>query len=189
MSSNSSVLAFPVPPRDELAGYFAAARRIWTERADLRQLYGAIDSLEFWSWLAWHGVGEDPRLARAELPQPPSHLLERVCGAGCTLETFRRGGIVDWRRMATCLFDAGFDFIDASVLEFGSGCGRILRHFARFSTRCRFVGVDIDAEPAGWVRANLRFAEAQVCHSLPLLPLEDARFEATYSFSVFTHLP
>ena len=189
MHHASRLLTFPVPPRDELAAYFAHARRIWDERADLRRLYGSIDSLEFWAWLAWHGVEEDPELARSELPQPPAHLLERVCGAGCTLETFRRGGIVDWRRIATCLRDAGFDFLDASVLEFGCGCGRLLRHFARFSTRCLFTGVDIDADAVAWVRANLPFAEAQSSNPLPPLSFPAASFDATYSFSVFTHLP
>lgn len=189
MQQASGIVSFPIPPRVELAAYFARARRIWSERADLRRLYGSIDSLEFWAWLAWHGAEEDPELARAELPQPPSHLLERVCGAGCTLETFRRGGIVDWRRIATCLRSAGFDFLDASVLEFGCGCGRLLRHFARFSTRCRFTGVDIDAEAVAWVRANLPFAEVERSKPLPPLAFAAASFDATYSFSVFTHLP
>ncbi len=168
---------------------FREAERVWSARPDLRRLYGSIENIEFWIWLVWHGAGEDPGLAAAELPFPPAELLERVAGWGCSHETFRRGGIVDWRRVVTTLRDAGFAFEQGHVLEFGCGCGRILRHFTRFAHACRFTGVDIDADAIAWSRGNLGFAEFHTIAALPPTGLPSASFDAAYSFSVFTHLP
>lgn len=180
---------FPAAVRPELRNLFREAQRTWEARADLRALYGSIDSLDFWVWLVWHGAGEDPRIEAAELPFPPPELLERVAGWGCSHDTFRKGGIVDWRRVATTLRDAGFTFERGHVLEFGCGCGRILRHFARFAHACRFTGVDIDADAIAWSREHLKFADFRVIATLPPMDLPDASFDAAYSFSVFTHLP
>ena len=104
-------------------------------------------------------------------------------------QSFRRGGIVDWRRVAATMRDAGFRFEHGQVLEFGCGSGRILRHFARCAHACQFSGVDIDADAIQWSREHLTFAEFHTIESLPPTALGDATFDAAYSYSVFTHLP
>ena len=173
----------------DLRNLFREAERVWDSRADLRALYGSIDSLDLWVWLVWHGAEEDAALAQAELPFPPTELLERVAGWGCSQQLFRRGGIVDWRRVAATMRDAGFRFEHGQVLEFGCGSGRILRHFARCAHACQFLGVDIDADAIQWSREHLTFAEFHTFESLPPTALGDATFDAAYSYSVFTHLP
>jgi SAM-dependent methyltransferase len=78
---------------------------------------------------------------------------------------------------------------DSKALDFGCGCGRVLRHFA---PQCPAIidGVDIDAEAIEWCGVNLGNAAIfQKNSDWPPLPFEDARFEFIYSISVFTHLP
>ncbi len=76
------------------------------------------------------------------------------------------------------------------VLDFGCGCGRILRHFAPQSPGALIDGVDIDPEAIAWCQAN--FPASLTFHQngeWPPLPFEDERFDLIYSLSVFTHLP
>lgn len=87
------------------------------------------------------------------------------------------------------LADAGFRFEDASVLDFGCGCGRILRYFARYAAKCKFTGADVDADAIDWCRNTLTFADFVHRPKLPPTALPAAAYDAAFSFSVFTHLP
>ena len=76
------------------------------------------------------------------------------------------------------------------VLDFGCGCGRVLRHLAPQCPGARIEGVDIDSEAIAWCQAN--FPASLALHrnaEWPPLPFEDAWFDLIYSVSVFTHLP
>ncbi|MBM3976961.1 MAG: hypothetical protein FJ299_08225 [Planctomycetes bacterium] len=46
---------------DEL---YAAARSLWTERADLRAAHGSLEFFAYWSLLLSTGMAENPALAR-----------------------------------------------------------------------------------------------------------------------------
>jgi glycosyltransferase involved in cell wall biosynthesis/SAM-dependent methyltransferase len=77
-----------------------------------------------------------------------------------------------------------------SVLEWGCGPGRILRHLPELlGERCgRLAGSDYNGDTIAWCRTHLpaiAFAENGL---MPPLPFADASFDAVYSFSVFTHL-
>lgn len=179
-------------PRSEHARVDAllrAAEAIWLERDDLRALYGSIRSPEFWAWFEWHVHAEYPAVDALHFPWPPPHLIERVGGVTTGPTVFREGGIVDWRRIVTVLRQSGFRFEGASVLDFGCGCGRILRHFAGYAPECRFVGVDVDPSPIEWCRSNLQFAEFEPIPLLSPTTLPRGGFDALYSFSVFSHIP
>ena len=79
---------------------------------------------------------------------------------------------------------------DSHVLDFGCGCGRILRHLAPQCPAAQIEGVDIDGEAIAWCRAN--FPASLTFHQTaewPPFPFEDGRFDLIYSISVFTHLP
>lgn len=185
----SSASHLPEVAHPRIHELFRAAQAIWAEREDLRALYGSIRNPEYWAWIAWHVGSEYPALAALDFAWPPLHLVERVGGVSTDHAVFREGGIVDWRRMVHVLQAAGFRFEGASVLDFGCGCGRILRHFARYASSCRFVGVDIDPTPIEWCRANLDFAEFEPIPVLPPTALPHGGFDALYTFSVFSHIP
>lgn len=128
------------------------------------------------------------RLAYRPLEAVPSAALrERVSGSS-SAETFESIG----RTIATDLLDAKVLHqialpSEARVLDFGCGCGRVLRHLA---PQCigKFDGVDIDAEAIAWCKANL---SSGFSHNAewPPLPFDDEQFDLIYSVSVFTHLP
>lgn len=75
------------------------------------------------------------------------------------------------------------------LLDFGCGCGRILRFFGLYIANWRLHGADVDAEAVKWCRKNLTFASFEKVPVFPKLPHSDTSFEAIYAFSVFSHLP
>lgn len=73
------------------------------------------------------------------------------------------------------------------VLDFGCGCGRVLRHWARLRGP-RVHGVDYNRELIEWVARNLPFVDVRQNHLRPPLPFSSASFDLVYALSVFTHL-
>jgi SAM-dependent methyltransferase len=74
-----------------------------------------------------------------------------------------------------------------AILDFGCGCGRVLRHWHSLP-RTRVCGVDYNPALIDWCRENLPFAEVKTNHLSPPLPYGDAEFNLVYALSVFTHL-
>ena len=74
-----------------------------------------------------------------------------------------------------------------AILDFGCGCGRIIRNF-RDLEGPRLFGTDYNPKLANWCRSNLPFAEFGVNGLAPPLKYEDGSFDFIYAFSVFTHL-
>jgi SAM-dependent methyltransferase len=79
------------------------------------------------------------------------------------------------------------DDLDA-ILDFGCGCGRMIRHFHSLQ-KTRVYGTDYNLELIDWCRRNLPFAEFGANQLHPPLAYDDAKFDFIYTFSVFTHLP
>ena len=76
-----------------------------------------------------------------------------------------------------------------AVLDWGCGCGRIIRHFLETGISCeRLVGIDIDRDNIEWCRKHLPGAEFYATDLRPPLPFDDASFDLVYGNSVFTHL-
>ena len=74
-----------------------------------------------------------------------------------------------------------------SMLDFGCGCGRVVRHWANLSTAVH--GCDYSTGLVNWCRRRLPFARFETNSLAPTLPYADASFELVYALSVFTHLP
>ncbi len=123
-----------------------------------------------------------------EFPVPPPLLRYRVHGS------LDRDSFLDVGRK--CAFDLkhslsliGENLQDFNnVLDFGCGCGRVLRHFYDLPERCHLYGTDIDREAIDWCRSNLPRISFAVNNSLPPLPHPTGTFELVYVCSVFTHL-
>jgi len=75
----------------------------------------------------------------------------------------------------------------SSVLDFGSGAGRVIRHLSSHSNLA-LAGCDYNPQLVEWCRRHLSFANFQVNPPSPNLPYTDAQFDLIYAFSVFTHL-
>ena len=121
------------------------------------------------------------------VPLPPPRLIVRVAGTpdpGWFLESGRLAA----ETVATTLARHGVRLEDlGAVLDFGCGCGRVLRHLRGLPRQ--LAGSDQDPQLVAWCRANLPFAEVVRNGEAPPLAFGGNQFDLAYAFSVFTHLP
>lgn len=75
-----------------------------------------------------------------------------------------------------------------SVLDFGCGTARVLRHFRNISD-LRLTGTDANPKPIKWNRENLPGIDFCVNQLMPSLEFDDRSFDLIYALSVFTHIP
>ena len=129
-----------------------------------------------------------PEPAAADgLPVPPAHLIVRVAGtadAAWFLESGRLAAV----SIRDVLERVGTS-IEAmeSILDFGCGCGRVIRNWAHLDSQ--IAGSDLSGGAIDWCRSNLFFARFETNGLSPPLAYPDASFELAYALSVFTHLP
>ncbi|HEY2543316.1 MAG TPA: class I SAM-dependent methyltransferase, partial [Gaiellaceae bacterium] len=114
-------------------------------------------------------------------PLPPRRLMVRVAGTA-NADWFLRSGRAAYDAIAA---NVPLDE-SADVLDFGCGCGRVLRYWE--GQAGTIAGSDRDAGAVDWCRANLPFARLDRNGLAPPLPHADASFDLVYALSVFTHL-
>ncbi len=140
-------------------------------------------------WLHSVGVVQHPALAAFVPAVPPVQLRRKV--ADPDAEAFLWTGFVDivqilscFERFHTLKSDEPFD-----VLDFGSGCGRLLRFFQPVASQWSAYGADANAELASWCREHL--TSISIVQNAVDGPLEFSSdtFDLIYCLSVFTHLP
>jgi len=168
---------------------FRIGEQIWDARPDVRKAHGDAESWGFWCWMMFSGAGEYEELRSAFYPLPDSYLTERVVGT-MPLQDFVRDGVVDCNRIYQCLLRAGFDFKKkAKVLDFGCGCGRLLRVMARFADNLEIHGGDVDPDAIRFCRDAFDFAEFADLPTIPPCSYGTGQFDVICAYSVFTHLP
>jgi SAM-dependent methyltransferase len=126
---------------------------------------------------------------------PPDELIDRVVGrfSNEDAETGRahfhesgRESVEDLGRALAAVGDALADH--EHILEFGCGCGRIMRWMADVAQGRTLIGIDIDARAIAWARANIPFATFEVNEGLPPTRFADGKFDLVVNHSVFTHV-
>jgi SAM-dependent methyltransferase len=121
------------------------------------------------------------------LPLPPPDLRVRVAGTA-DIAWFLEGGRLSEESIRAALERAGAPLQShRAILDFGCGCGRVLRRWRNLDGR--LCGTDYSEPLINWCRTNLPFAEVNVNALKPPLRYSDASFDLVYAFSVFTHLP
>lgn len=122
------------------------------------------------------------------LPIPPAKLVVLV-GGPTTYAKFFHGGKDIANTIRTTLAAENVAMADLSaVLDFGCGCGRVIRHWHSLAPKVAIHGTDYNDELIGWCRTNLPFASFETNDLLPPLGYADGSFDLVYAFSVFTHL-
>jgi SAM-dependent methyltransferase len=132
--------------------------------------------------------GRRPRLTPDGLPLPSPRLMVMTAGTADPdwfLESGRRSA--DSVRETLAHNGVQVETFRA-MLDFGCGCGRVLRHWARLRNT-EMHGSDYNLAPIRWCRRALPFARFTNNGLRPPLPFPDARFDFAYALSVFTHLP
>ena len=126
-----------------------------------------------------------------DLPLPPRALASRVYavheGSDADAAYLELGE--QTKRQIVELLPDDWSFEGKRVLDFGSGAGRTLRHFAGEAESAEFWGCDIDGPSIEWMQKSLcpPFHARQTI-SVPPLALEHRSFDLIYAVSVFTHL-
>ena len=94
-------------------------------------------------------------------PLPPPFLREWVAGTD-DIEWFLEGGRRGQQTILSIFKKNNIKFEDiGSVLDFGCGCGRILRHLRHY-TSVQLHGSDINRTAITWCDENLNFAWIKV---------------------------
>lgn len=75
----------------------------------------------------------------------------------------------------------------STILDFGCGCGRVLRHWKGLAKQVELHGTDYNHELVYWARRTVPFATLHTNQLQPPLPLNDNMFDFVYAFSTFTH--
>jgi SAM-dependent methyltransferase len=120
-------------------------------------------------------------------PIPPADLIYLVAGHR-SAKTFLEGGRLACNAIREILRKNQLDVEEfASVLDFGCGVGRIIRHWT--NTRGpAWHGTDYNPQLIEWCKDHLKYAEFRINTLSAQLPYASESFDFIYSFSVFTHL-
>lgn len=126
--------------------------------------------------------------AAPEIQLPPPRLRYKVTGTDAS-DWFVESGaksLRDLERALASIRKSYGDFND--ILEWGCGCGRILRHLPVPALPRKLYGNEIDAEAIEWVSAHMPWIETSVTQGLPPLPYGDGSFDLIFNHSVMSHL-
>jgi SAM-dependent methyltransferase len=122
------------------------------------------------------------------LPLPPAWMRAQVGPLHADAGFFLRSGRHNAELIREVLLEDGSSVEDLdALLDWGCGCGRVLRHWSDLP-HTRVLGCDINPKMVQWCNENLPFAEAAENGLSPPLPYGEATFDLVYAFSVMTHL-
>jgi len=150
----------------------------------------AVNRVRHWSVRARDRVRSLPVRAahRGQGPPiPPPHLMHLVA-ASEDVAWFLDGGQRGASSLVSILEKNGVRLESlGSVLDFGCGVGRVLRHWAGLQGPT-FHGTDYNPLLINWCQKNLPFAQCQLNELGGGLSYPDESFDLIYALSVFTHL-
>lgn len=122
-----------------------------------------------------------------ELPLPPEVLRLMVAGTD-DAEWFLGAGRLAAESLTSLLAKHNVALgTHTRVLDFGCGCGRVLRHLRHLPAELH--GCDSNPIAVEWCAENLRFARFAVNALETPLDHDSESFDVIYALSVFTHLP
>lgn len=119
---------------------------------------------------------------------PPARLRTLVAGTA-DIEWFLEYGATSARSMQAMLQRHGVDLRSfRTILDFGCGCGRVLRHLSGLE-HSHLHGCDYNPDLVRWCQDHLPFASVDRNELVPQLDYPEHHFDFIYALSVFTHLP
>jgi SAM-dependent methyltransferase len=120
------------------------------------------------------------------IPLPPTKMMFLVQGnheADYFVDGGRRAFDTVWETLQKSHVNHSVN----TVLDFGCGCGRVLRHWKSRAKDFQLYGTDYNSELVMWCRKVVPFAQISQNNLEPPLNYPDATFDLVYAFSTFTH--
>lgn len=119
---------------------------------------------------------------------PDLKRIHRVASRNANEHSFINGGRSAYLALKNIASEKGVDLSSSElrVLDWGVGCGRVIKHFSELPTDQLF-GIDIDQDNISWCQQNLKgnFIPVDI---LPPTSLHSNSFDLIYSCSVLSHL-
>ncbi len=153
-------------------------------------------SLKMARWKIWEGfIDKFPLLSPSadlkeyktgHMPVPPASLRLRVG------EASRHIYLITGERLFRRLLNQLKKYIKLedcqSILDWGCGCGRLIRNFPEVVPSHRLHGCDIDPDAIKWLKENFPDMAFEAISPYPPTHYSDSQFDFIYGISVFTHL-
>jgi SAM-dependent methyltransferase len=141
-----------------------------------------------WEWVHSVGVVKDPVLG-GMVPAIPPDPLRRIV-SDHQIEMFLWTGYLDVRAiLETVERLAPATGRPLRILDFGAGCGRILRFLWNAEGVAEIHGAEINRDLLFWCEEHLRFAKMHLSSERPpIAGLEDRSLDCLYAVSVATHV-
>ncbi len=123
-----------------------------------------------------------------KLPWPGEELVNRVTGGTSRINFYTSGrqSVQDLEAVLALIHRKLADY--ETILDFGSGCGRIMLWLEHLSSTSSLHGIDIDERAIQWSRDNMPWATFKANQPLPPIEYPDATFDLVFNHSVFTHI-
>jgi SAM-dependent methyltransferase len=155
----------------------------------LKTLRYILGEPKIYEWAHSIGTSSDPVLASMVPPIPPREL--RLLVAESETELFLWTGVLDLNLVLSAWEMHGPKVADRkpAILDFGCGCGRLLRFLVPCTDVAEIHGAEVNPDLVAWCKANLPGVNTVATKPEPPLPHGDASFDLIYSLSVLTHLP
>lgn len=123
------------------------------------------------------------------IPIPPPLLRYRVQGGVVDANNFLNVGLNCMQDIRSVLRRFGRELHTfKKVLDFGCGCGRIMRWLYDLPESVEIRGTDIDKKAIAWCKKSIPFANFDVNDPLPPFSYKDHCFDLIIGVSVLDHL-
>jgi len=141
-----------------------------------------------WTARFWRANARYWRQGAADgLPIPPFSLRILVA-ASPDISWFLESGRRAAESIRTTLARNRLDLASMkAVLDFGCGCGRVIRHWAPLGAEVH--GSDLNPRLIAWCQRNLAFGRFSTNGPTPPVPHASGQFDFAYALSVLTHMP
>lgn len=115
---------------------------------------------------------------------PPAQLQERVGGAS----DFHSMGTQLASLIMTCVSKYKPVAAAHRILDWGCGCGRVIREMMKFVPAATLIGCDIDTEAIAWDKTHIAGPTFDRIDPYPPTAYSTGAFDLIYGISVMTHL-
>lgn len=172
------------------AAMLSRLEEIYEQRPDVRVVRSILEKKQgMLEWMHSVGVCTDKELSSLVPPFPPVEL--RRLTAAEELEIFLWTGLKDLEQIMT-LYQRNRSAADPdrpTILDFGCGCGRMIRFLSHVADRYSVYGCDVNESLVSWCKESLTGIQVTQSNPSSPSPYQDRMFNLIYSLSIFTHLP